>query len=298
MTDSHEAGPTKMRTPMYEAFHAAQYQRQELIRKIEAETSRTLVCYVSGPASAVDRDDIIGLVELLHNVPQDTNVDLLLHTGGGDIDAAEKFVSLLRRTVGTGELRVVVPDFAKSAGTLIALGADAIIMSDSSELGPIDPQIVLGDGNGNLIRHSVQNYLDAYAQWSAALAKDPANLTAQLMLAKLDPARLTLFESVKLRAQQLAENHLKRGMFQKQPGPWTAIPVKLLDTKTYPAHGQMIDYEAAQQLELVVTYLPPTNEVWRMYWKLYCQQRLAVQDKQKLFESNFASLPMESTTRQ
>lgn len=100
MTDSQQPGPTKTRTPMYEAFHAAQYQRQDLIRKIEAATGRTLVCYVSGPASAIDRDDIIGLVELLHNVPRGTDIDLLLHTGGGDIDAAEKFVSLLRRTVG------------------------------------------------------------------------------------------------------------------------------------------------------------------------------------------------------
>lgn len=45
---------------------------------------------------------------------------------------------------------------------------------------------------------------------------------------------------------------------------------------------------------MVVTYLPPSDDVWRMCWKLYCQQRLAVQDRQELFESNFASLPLEA----
>ena len=41
----------------------------------------------------------------------------------------------------TGTLRVIVPDYAKSDSTLLALTADTVVMSDSSELGPIDPQI-------------------------------------------------------------------------------------------------------------------------------------------------------------
>ena len=64
--------------------------------------------------------------------------------------------------VGTGRLRVIVPDFAKSAGTLIALAADKIVMSDSSELGPIDPQFLKKDGDGNARWLSVLSYLKAY----------------------------------------------------------------------------------------------------------------------------------------
>ena len=90
------------------------------------------------------------------------DLDVLLHTPGGDIDAAEKLITLVHTTVGAGQMRIVVPDFAKSAGTLMALGANKIVMSDTSELGPIDPQIALNDGKGNRIVHSVMSYLDAF----------------------------------------------------------------------------------------------------------------------------------------
>ena len=59
--------PTK--TPMYEAVHAPRYYRQELIKKIESDYGTRLVCYVSGRSSTIDRDDTLGFMELLHNIP-------------------------------------------------------------------------------------------------------------------------------------------------------------------------------------------------------------------------------------
>lgn len=283
--------PTK--TPMFQAFNAARYQRQELIRQIQARTGRKLICYVSGSAAAIERDDTVGFVDLLHNLTPDTDLDLLLHTGGGDIDAAEKLITMVRTVVGKAELRVVVPDFAKSAGTLMALAADWIVMSDTSELGPIDPQITLADGNGNLIRHSIQSYLDAYNCHSQALNKDPGNAAARVMLGKLDPATVKLFESVRKRARQMAEDQLKRGMFRQSGGNFTKIASELIDTNRWLSHGQMIDAQAAQRLELNVEYVNPKSEEWRELWRLYCLQRLAAQDKQKLFESDYASLTID-----
>ena len=145
------------KTPLYQATQAARYQRQALITQIEDATARQLVCYVAGSEAGIVRDDIVGLVDLLHNARPGEPIDLLLHTGGGDIDAAEKLSELLRAAVGEAEFRVVVPDFAKSAGTLLAIGADWIVMSDSSELGPIDPQFVLRDSNGNSLQHPIQS---------------------------------------------------------------------------------------------------------------------------------------------
>ena len=114
----------------------------------------------------------------------------MLHTPGGDIDAAEKLITMVRTHVGNGHLRIIVPDFAKSAGTLMALGADMILMSDTSELGPIDPQITLRDVNGNPVRYSVQAYLDAYKSYADTLRQTPGDTAAQIMLNKLDPAFL------------------------------------------------------------------------------------------------------------
>ena len=131
-------GVRAMRTPLYEAHNAARYCRQDLVRTIQTRTKRTLISYVAGQRTYIDREDIPPFVDLLHHVTPGSDLDLLLHTGGGDVDAAEKLINLVRTTVGEATLRVIVPDYAKSAGTLIALGANVILMSDSSELGPIE----------------------------------------------------------------------------------------------------------------------------------------------------------------
>jgi len=202
---------------------------------------------------------------------------------------------MVRNKVGNGQLRAIVPDYAKSAGTLMVLGTDSVVMSDTSELGPIDPQIILADGNGNRIRHSVQSYLDAYASHSAVLAKDPDDITAQIMLKKLDPATVKLFEAVRDRARVFAEDQLKRGMFRNGSGNWTQTASQLLDTGRWLSHGQMISWQDAKVIGLNVEYLEPESEGWQDYWQLYCLQRLAVTDRQKLFESDYVSIPLDSS---
>ncbi len=283
--------PVPTKTPLFQAIHASRYQRQAIIKKIQARTSRRLVCYVSGSSCSIDRDDTVPFVDLLHNVPSAEDLDLLLHTGGGDIDAAEKLISMVRTKVGSAILRIIVPDCAKSAGTLMVLGADLVVMSDTSELGPIDPQIVLSDGSGNRIRHSIQSYLDAYDEYVAALRKEPGNVAAQIMLGKLDPARVKLFQAANARARQFAETQLKRGMF-RNGGNWSQAVSELLDTKRWLSHGQMISWEDASgpTIGLHVEHLEPSCDEWQEYWQLYCLQRLAVADRQKLYESDYASL--------
>jgi len=289
-TESQESA-TGRKTPMFEAIHSGRYERKSRIRTIQERTKRALICYICGPAASIERDDAVFFVDLLHSVDKDANVDLMLHTGGGDIDAAEKLISLVRSRIGQkGHLRVVVPDYAKSAGTLMALGADLIVMSDASELGPIDPQITLDDGRGNRIRHSVLSYLDAYQEHAGALRKNPADAVAHVMLSKLDPATVKVFEAVKKRSLLFAENQLKFGMFRFKSGNYTRIASALMDAERWQTHGQMIGWEAAQGIELLVEYMDPMSDGWQDYWRLYCHQRLAIKDGGKLFESEQVSL--------
>lgn len=294
-TDAPEAPalPRPVKTPMYQAMNAERYLRQEKIRQIQEAAGTRLLCYVAGHTAPITRDDVVGIIELLHNVPRESNIDFLLHTGGGDIDAAEKVVSMLRTSVGKGRFRIIVPDFAKSAGTLIALAADKIVMSDSSELGPIDPQFAKKDGDGNARWHSVLNYLEAYKTQSEKLRQHPTDVPAQIMLSKIDPTTVVQFEAIRRRARKLAEEHLTRWMFQHKTANYTKIAQDLMDNERWPSHGQMISWQDAKQMELEVEYLPSESEAWRSYWSLYCLQRLAVKDGQKLFEADYASLLME-----
>jgi len=66
-------------------------------------------------------------------------IDLILHTPGGLVLAATQIANALRKH--PGQVNVIVPHYAMSGGTLLALAADQIIMSDTAVLGPVDPQI-------------------------------------------------------------------------------------------------------------------------------------------------------------
>lgn len=275
------------KTPMFTAMNAARYQRQTLIRDIEASQPQ-LLCFVAGNRAPVDRSDTLGFVDMLHNVKPGEPIDLLLHTPGGDVDAAEKLITLMRSATGEeGKLRVIVPDYAKSAGTLMALGANAIVMSDSSELGPIDPQISSKDGDGRDVVYSVLTYLNAYDQARAALKEMPDDLASRITFEKFDPVLVRKFKSVSDRARMFAENLLKR-----RGANFSKIASELMDVSRYPSHGQMIDWEQARTMGLQIEYLSPNDSVWRKYWELYCHLRLAIDSEQRIFESNYVSLLM------
>ena len=186
------AVPQATKTPLFQANSANRYQRQAIIKQIQAHTDRCLICYVSGNKGMIDESDTMPFVDLLHNVLPGKDVDLLLHTVGGSSDTAEKLIRMVRNMVDPPALRIIVPDFAKSAGTIMVLGSDRVIMSDMSELGPIDPQTLLFDR-----WQSVQNYLDAYDTHAETLKSEPDNIAARIMLGKLDPATIKLCQAAK-----------------------------------------------------------------------------------------------------
>ena len=291
---STSEGPSK--SPLFEAFNASRYQRQSLIRELQEETGRQVVSYTAAPGTPIDRDDVMPFVDLLHPIEEGSDVDLLLHTGGGDIDATEKLATMLWARIGaSGTLRVVVPDMAKSAGTLLALAADAIVMSDSSDLGPIDPQRVEYRPDGTVRVLAIHHHLDAYAQCVKAVQDDPGDLAAQMMLNKFDPAEIESFKVIMDRARQLSDKHLKEGMFRVGgDGTYTRITGDLIDTNRWLTHSQMIGHNEAEEIGLRIDYLSPSDPVWELIWRLHCLQRLTVGGggPRKLFESDLVCLQL------
>lgn len=81
--------------------------------------------------------------------PAQTQIDVWLNSPGGDAHAAYKLMLELRARAS--RVRFVVPDYAKSAATLMTLGADEIFMGASSELGPLDVQLEHHDREGTRI---------------------------------------------------------------------------------------------------------------------------------------------------
>ena len=88
------------------------------------------------------RADVLPFANMLKSIGKVPKLDLIVVTPGGDGTVAETTLHLCRRYC-TNQFRVAIPAFAKSAATLIALGADRIVMGESSELGPINAQVLV-----------------------------------------------------------------------------------------------------------------------------------------------------------
>jgi ClpP class serine protease len=279
-------------SPFFRALQADRYQRQDQIRAIEQHTGRRLICYVSGPAALVNRDDIPPLYDLLQDVHEGNELDFLVHTMGGDVDAAERIVLLLYKTIGTkGKLRVIVPDSAKSAGTLIAVAGDSIVMGPPSELGPIDPQVIVSTLNGQQLSRPAQSYLDGLTH----IIKQTEGIdlpTAYVpLLEKFDPALIDVCRKALNRSQKFAERFLAERMLRDQPDKVTLVAGRLNDNKQWLSHGAVINCDGAAELGLTVEYLPTSDLLWQSYWRLYCETKLQLSSPyDKIFESNYASL--------
>jgi len=89
----------------------------------------------------IDIDDSEAVLRAIRATPDDRPIDLLLHTPGGLVLASEQIAYALREH--PAKVTVLVPHYAMSGGTLLALAADEILMDRAAVLGPVDPQ--LGD---------------------------------------------------------------------------------------------------------------------------------------------------------
>ncbi|MGB9755111.1 MAG: hypothetical protein C0183_15505 [Roseiflexus castenholzii] len=87
----------------------------------------------------IDIDDSEAVLRAIKMTDKDVPIDLVLHTPGGLVLAAEQIASALRKH--PAKVTVFVPHYAMSGGTLIALAADEIVMDENAVLGPVDPQL-------------------------------------------------------------------------------------------------------------------------------------------------------------
>ncbi|MCL2357712.1 MAG: serine protease [Defluviitaleaceae bacterium] len=122
--------------------------RRKYLKALSELTGRNVIAYYSGflnisenvrDASITDMDKN-GLMSVIHNLDRTKGLDLILHTPGGELAAAESLVEYLKEMFGNN-IRAIIPQIAMSAGTMIACSCESIIMGKQSNIGPIDPQL-------------------------------------------------------------------------------------------------------------------------------------------------------------
>jgi hypothetical protein len=282
-------------TPLYHALHADRYARRDLIERVERITRRKLIVYftnISHPQSAISKDDIETFQEMIYDCIKSKrkSIDLILQSGGGDIDSAEKIVTLIRRQIQS--LRVIVTERAKSAATLIALASNEIVMSDTSELGPIDPQIVIPTPTGRMM-YPAQSFLDGLRrimdETQQAGALNPVYFP---ILSNLNPALIDFCVKAIERSKQFARNWLEQCMCHQNPNKAEQIASQLCDAQRYASHGAVIDWKEAKALGLKVRYVRPTDRFWEAVWRLHTAYEVFVRRQQiaKVYETSRVSI--------
>ncbi len=234
-------------SPLFWVSQKDRYLRQLLITDIEALTKRRLIVYYTDCAGPgiIDWSDPKYLGEMLHDAAGQ-EFDLMIETNGGQTDATEAVVSLLLKTCPN--FRVIVPYRAKSNGTLMALAAASILMGEKSELGPVDPNLVL---NGN--------------------QQVPCFFIVNSPPGTVDPIMVQVAVSAIQQTQKLASTVLAGGMMKGKPQTDIDDVVQKLSTRaTYHSHGSVIDHIEASALGLNVTPFKTGDPIWDRLWLLRC----------------------------
>lgn len=109
------------------------------------------------------------LNKVLRKLQHIKHLDVFLESGGGDIDSAYKILHLFKAYAE--KITVIVPFYAKSAASLIALGADELLVCKAGELGPIDPQVRDPQTNLFVPAHSIKETMSFIDEVSDPIVK-------------------------------------------------------------------------------------------------------------------------------
>ena len=123
-------------------------KRLEFIQKIQELRGSKVIVYFTGDrpglSSQIAEDAVLPiyrhLLQINTNSSEGKKIDLFLYTRGGDVSVPWRVVTMIREFCE--EFSVLIPYKAYSAGTMIAIGSDNVIMGKKAELSPIDPTLV------------------------------------------------------------------------------------------------------------------------------------------------------------
>jgi len=134
--------------PMLKA-QTLEWSRERLIRAIEQKRNSRVITMIHRQETRsflgffmmrfINIEDSEQVLRAIRLTPEDMPIDFIIHTPGGLALAATQIANALADH--KAPVRVIIPHYAMSGGTLIALAADEIVMDNHAVLGPVDPQL-------------------------------------------------------------------------------------------------------------------------------------------------------------
>lgn len=275
------------------------------------KTPRRLIAYLSGRGNGtIDLADAAPIGSMLDAIGNCNNLDLLLNSPGGYGEAAEKIIQICRDHCRR-QFRVLVPNYAKSAATLIALGADKIVMGYLSELGPIDPQVtmVVSGAQQMVSAQSVlqaEEMLHQRIKEAAENGESPASYLHQLQASSMEPAFIDHCRRGVEFSRDLTQKFLPRYQLKKKYAGRPGYVKKRLESLAAQAaenllsrearfsHGRLIDAEEARDdIGLNVEVLARDDPTWEACWELYVRSEVYMQSVERGAERPVSKLFMD-----
>ncbi len=250
-------------SPLYHAQQADRYERQQLIAAYQDEFRCRLIVVVD----AIFSYGITLFEELIYDADPNQDLHFLLYTPGGEGETAVRLVRSAQARCR--ELTVVVPDLAKSAGTLLALGAHHILMAPTSDLGPVDPQFQLPDGS----LASAKAIIAAVEEASAKVQEAPdtypihASLLSDVTALMLQQARAALARSDDLLEEALRSNPDRT---EEQCAALRQALKEPLIGKPQ-SHDAIFGAQEATTAGLPVLHADPRSRQWEVLWRLWAK---------------------------
>lgn len=250
-------------------------KRIEMYRQLENVCNSKVLVYITSDRKNMEAQigtDVIDLfIKQLDKIGECKKISLYLYTLGGDIAAAWNLVNLLR--MYCDELQVIVSHKAHSAGTIISLGANEIIMTKQATLSPIDPSIntplnpLIPNGYGNTFPVSVEavkGYLE-FAKNELLIKDDMALSNILVKLSEyVHPLVLGQVYRSKAQIQMLAEKLLQNQVTNKE----TIKKITSFLCSESGSHDYTINRREAEN-DLGLKVLKPSKEQYKIIKDIY-----------------------------
>jgi len=246
--------------------------RQPILRRLEELRGRTMMSFFTSFRYPVlmDDEDADLLEGLLQKLDLDNGLSLILNSPGGMALAAERVIRACRM-YSKGDFEVIVPKMAKSAATMICLGASKIVMSDTSELGPIDLQIVLREGDQfNIL--SAWSIIRSYRQLFEQAIDTQGNIEPFLQqLDRYDARLIQQWELEQKLGKDIVIQALQTGMLKDLGRDEIEQKIELLlDPEKTMSHGRPIYWKtASEEMGLNIEHVDNLDPLWQDVYEVY-----------------------------
>ncbi|SDI51726.1 Serine dehydrogenase proteinase [Vreelandella titanicae] len=230
--------------------------RKKYIEALSEYTGRNTICYYSSflkngqqpNIDITDRDKNYFMATVC-GMDSSKGLDLLLHTPGGSVTAAESIVHYLN-AIFDGDIRAIVPQISMSAGSILACGCKSIVMGKQSNIGPFDPWIQ---------GLSCHNLLEEFQKASDRIKMAPHEQALwNKIIEKIPPTLLLRCEHAIEMASLIVKKWLTSNMLKDQADKEQNAEniVSLLNNPSHTKdHGRHIHMDDAAEMGLIIEKL-------------------------------------------